>query len=99
MIFYLDDIGRMRDPEQIMSFVKDNESRTIDAKIDETISDVMNFALRSLCSEDAQRNLNTLYEEANGTMDEEARCQALAAVDTTYPLKTPKRLPEYLVFV
>ena len=60
MMFYLDELSRMRDSEQIMRFVKDNDSRTIDAKIDETISDVMNFALRSLCSEDAQRNLNPI---------------------------------------
>ena len=99
MYFYLAEISKMRDPDQIMRFLKDNDSRVIDARIDETITDVMNFALRSLCSADAQRNLNGLYETSNGTMDEEARCQALAAVDEKYPLKAPQKLPEHLVYV
>ena len=32
-------------------------------------------------------------------MDEEARCQALAAVDDKYPLKTSQKLPENLVYI
>ena len=72
MYFYWAELSKMRDPDQIMRFVKDNDTGSVDAKIDETISDVMNFALRSLCSPDAQGNLNNLYCQANGAMDEEA---------------------------
>ena len=99
MYFYLAELSKMRDTDQMMRFVKDSDTRSVDAKIDETITDVMNFALRSLCSPDAQRNLNNLYCQANGAMDEEARCQALAAVDDKYPLKVSQKLPENLVYI
>ena len=61
VMYYLLELSRIQDPKEILQFLKDSDTTSVDMKIEETSADTLNMALRNLLSEEAQTNLNKMW--------------------------------------
>ncbi|MDP6704214.1 MAG: hypothetical protein QF775_01870 [archaeon] len=99
VMFYLLELSRIQDLGEIIQFLKDSDTTSIDMKIEEASAEILNMAQRNLLSEEAQDNLNILCEKVNGNFNKRATKEAIRKVDAEFPLTSPQKLPGTLIYV
>ena len=99
MHYYLSEMAKVSDVDKLITFVKDGDEAVSTTMIVEAaLQKTLFTALRSLCSLEAQKNLNNIFKESNGLSDM-AKSEAHQQVDRKYPIKTSHKLPATHIYV